>query len=71
MGRTQLITVDECAAELGVTIACIRRWVLERRIAVIKIGRLVKIPQTEVERIVTAGFRPVLRDSRAGRGGRR
>jgi excisionase family DNA binding protein len=67
MTRTELITVNECAAELGVTIACIRRWVLERRIAVVKIGRLVKIPQTEIERIVTEGFRPVHPEQLRGR----
>jgi excisionase family DNA binding protein len=56
-----LLNVDEFAEELGVTIACIRRWVLERRISTVKVGRRVKIPRSEAERIIEVGFRPATR----------
>lgn len=53
----KLLTISQFALELGVTNSCIRRWVLERRVSVVKIGRLVRIPATEFDRIVTEGTR--------------
>jgi excisionase family DNA binding protein len=55
-----LLTVRQVAERLGVTEAAIRRWLLERRIASVKIGRrLIRIPSSEINRIVDTGFRPV------------
>jgi len=56
--KKRLLSVPEFAAELGPTPACIRRWLLERRIASVKLGRLVRIPASELERIIEEGFRP-------------
>jgi len=53
----KLLTISQFALELGVTNSCIRRWVLERRVSVVKIGRLVRIPATEFDRIVAEGTR--------------
>ena len=55
----QLLTVHSFAKALNVTPACIRRWILERKIATVKLGRLVRIPESEVNRIVEQGLRPV------------
>ena len=54
----QLLTVQAFAKALNVTPACIRRWILERKIATVKLGRLVRIPADEVLRIVEQGLRP-------------
>ncbi len=54
----KLLTVSEFAQALGVTQACCRRWLLDRKIASVKVGRLIRIPAVEVERIVQEGFRP-------------
>jgi excisionase family DNA binding protein len=54
----KLLKISEFASRLGVTQSCIRRWVLERRVATVKVGRLIRIPETEAERIVEAGLRP-------------
>ncbi len=54
----KLLSVPEFAEVLGVTIACVRRWLLERRITFTKIGRLVRIPASEVERLVADGMSP-------------
>jgi excisionase family DNA binding protein len=62
-----LMTVPQFAEALGVTPACIRRWVLERRVASIKLGRLVRIPQQEAVRIIEAGLRPVRSAKPAGK----
>jgi excisionase family DNA binding protein len=53
-----LLRVGEFASILGVTPACVRRWLLERKISSTRIGRLVRIPSSEVQRIVDSGFRP-------------
>jgi excisionase family DNA binding protein len=54
----KLLSIPQFAEQLGVTDSCIRRWILERRVGVIKVGRLVRIPATEFERIVAEGTRP-------------
>jgi excisionase family DNA binding protein len=53
-----LLRVNEFAELLDVTPAAIRRWLLERKIASIRIGRLVRIPREEATRLIAAGFRP-------------
>jgi len=53
----KLLNIQQFAELLGVTPSCIRRWIFERRISVVKVGRLVRIPITEAERIVQDGLR--------------
>ncbi len=53
----KLLDIPQFADLLGVSRACVRRWVLERRVSIVKIGRLVRIPTSEYERIVTEGTR--------------
>jgi excisionase family DNA binding protein len=52
-----LMSVPQFADALGVTSACIRRWILERKIATVKLGRLVRIPSSEAERLISSGLR--------------
>ena len=52
------LTVKECADALGCTEACVRRWILLRKIASYSVGRLVRIAESEVERILREGFVP-------------
>jgi excisionase family DNA binding protein len=59
MNQTQrLLTVPEFAERIGVTSACVRRWVLERRVTSIKLGRCVRIQPEEALRLIEAGVRP-------------
>jgi excisionase family DNA binding protein len=57
---SELLTVREFAAALKVTQACVRRWLLERRINSVRVGRLVRIPRQELGRIIQEGLRPAL-----------
>ena len=53
-----LLSVQEFSDALNITVACARRWILERRVATVKLGRLIRIPASEVERLVESGLRP-------------
>ena len=52
------LQVDEFAEALGITPACVRRWLLERKINSVRVGRLVRIPASEVDRIIESDSRP-------------
>jgi excisionase family DNA binding protein len=54
----KLLSIVEFAEALGVTVACCRRWILERRVTFTKIGRLVRIPAAEVDRLIAEGLHP-------------
>jgi len=53
-----LLSVPQVAERLNVTKSCVRRWILERRLAVVKVGRLVRVPLSEVGRLIDSGLRP-------------
>jgi excisionase family DNA binding protein len=53
-----LLSVPEFASALHITVACARRWILERKITTVKLGRLIRIPMGEVNRLIEAGTRP-------------
>jgi excisionase family DNA binding protein len=59
--QMKLLSIPQFAEELGVTVACIRRWLLERKIASVRLGRLVRIPAEERDRLIEQGFRPAKR----------
>jgi excisionase family DNA binding protein len=56
--RDPLLTVEEFADELRVTRACVRKWILTRKVGVVKVGRLVRLRSSELRRIVDEGSRP-------------
>ena len=56
--RDPLLTVEEFADELRVTRACVRKWILTRRVGVVKVGRLVRLRSSELRRIISEGSRP-------------
>ena len=62
-----LLTIQEFAERIGVTAACVRRWVLERRVTSIKLGRCVRIQPEEALRLIEAGLRPARSSKRGGR----
>jgi excisionase family DNA binding protein len=57
---SDLLTVEEFAAALRVKPSCIRRWAREAKVTVVHVGRLVRIPASEIERIISAGTRPAV-----------
>jgi excisionase family DNA binding protein len=60
--QTALLSIPEFANALGVKRSCIRRWVLMRKITIFKVGRLVRVPSTELDRLLAEGLRPARRE---------
>jgi excisionase family DNA binding protein len=58
---SRLLTIPEFAAALRVKSSCVRRWVSESKITFVHIGRLVRIPASEVERMISIGIHPATR----------
>jgi excisionase family DNA binding protein len=51
-------TVKQAAVELNVSVSTIRSWVGQRRIGSVRLGRAVRIPPTEIARLLETGFIP-------------
>ena len=65
---TKLITIREAANRLGLKESTIRKYILKRQIAYVKPSvRAVRIPIEELERILSAGLRPVIPQVEAAR----
>jgi excisionase family DNA binding protein len=54
----QLMTVNEAAAELSVSPLTLRDWIWRRKIGVTRIGRCVRVPSHEIQRLIESGFVP-------------
>ena len=54
----KLINLSQVAEILSCTLSAVRRWRRENRITTVKIGRLVRVDENEVDRIAREGLRP-------------
>jgi excisionase family DNA binding protein len=52
---TKLLTVQEAADQLGTSVRFVRRLIAERRIAYVRVGRHIRIAETDLARFVAAG----------------
>jgi excisionase family DNA binding protein len=50
-----LLTVEQAAERLGTSERFVRRLIAERRIAYVKLGRYVRIPEPDLINFVTTG----------------
>ncbi len=64
--RERLLSVGEVAQVLGVTVSAVRRWLLESKLIRVKLGRLVRIPESEIDRLIAEGMRPAKSIKRGG-----
>lgn len=55
--KREFYRAEEVAERLGVKVSTVRRWIFDRRLTVIKFGRAVRIPESEVERMIEMGTR--------------
>jgi excisionase family DNA binding protein len=61
---TELLSVEQAADRLNVTVRFIRRLVAERRIAVYRIGRHVRLRADDIEAFIAAARREAIRRRR-------
>lgn len=62
MTDEQLLTVEVAAQRLSVKTSTMRKWVFTRRIPIVKIGRCVRVRESDVSALIRDGLRPALRD---------
>jgi excisionase family DNA binding protein len=60
MSDTRLLTLEQAAEQLGLKPVTLRMWASARKIARVKIGRTVRIPESEVKKIIERGLIPAL-----------
>ena len=66
--QTVLLRINTFCAALEIKEATARKWLQERRIASVKVGsRAVRIPRSEVGRIIREGFRPARVRAQSGK----
>jgi excisionase family DNA binding protein len=51
-------TVDQTATALNLSKACIRAWIAQGRIAYLRLGRAIRIPASEIQRLLDHGTVP-------------
>jgi excisionase family DNA binding protein len=51
-------TVEQAAAELNLSRATIRAWIAQRRLGHVRLGRAVRIPAQEIQRLLEVGYVP-------------
>ena len=61
-----MLSVKQAAERLGLKPATLRAWIAQRRIGICRLGRAVRIPLEEIERLIAEGTIP----ARAPRNGR-
>lgn len=55
-------TIAEAATELGLSVHTIRNWVAARRIAHIRLGRAIRIPASEISRLIEENTVPAIKE---------
>ena len=66
MGRP--LTVRETAGALSLSESTIRSWLAQRRLGFVRLGRAIRIPVEEINRVLAQGAVPA-KERRDGRGG--
>lgn len=54
----QLLTIDQLAEQLGITVRHVRRLIAERRVPYLKVGKLVRFDPAEIAGWLDAARRP-------------
>jgi excisionase family DNA binding protein len=61
MATVKLMKVPEAAAMLALSQKTVWQWIGERRIGVVRLGRAVRVPQSEIDRLMEEGSTPARR----------
>ena len=52
----QLLTVEEAAGLLSCSEAAVRKWISQGRLAKVKVGRLTRLRESDVESLINDGL---------------
>jgi excisionase family DNA binding protein len=66
LAMEQLLTVKEAAERLACTEAAVRKWLYARRLPAVRVGRLVRLRESDLEEAMKKGLGPPM----AGRNSR-
>jgi excisionase family DNA binding protein len=58
MDRDNLMSVKQAATRLQCSVPFLRKWIREGRISAVRIGRLVRLRQEDVDAWIRVGFKP-------------
>ena len=53
-----MLKIPDAAERLGIQSSTVRNWVMKRKIGYVRVGGAIRIPLTEVERILESGWVP-------------
>ena len=56
----RLLTLMECEARTGRKVSTWRKAIAQRKIAFVRLGRSVRIPEEVIEQMIAQGYRPAL-----------
>ncbi len=57
----RLLSISEAASRLGVKESTLRKWRFTRSISVVRVGaRAIRVPESEVARLIEEGRQPAL-----------
>ena len=70
-GNDKLLTVEAAAERLGTSVRFVRRLIAERRIAFVKLGRHVRIAESDIAAFIESGRVPAITPSEIWRRARR
>ncbi len=58
MQSEQLLRIPEVAEQLTLRPVTIRAWLARRKLSFVRVGRSIRIPRSEVDRVLTEGTVP-------------
>jgi excisionase family DNA binding protein len=58
----RMLGVPDAADRLGLSTLTVYKWIANRRIGCVRLGRAVRIPESEVSRLIEVGTRPARRE---------
>jgi excisionase family DNA binding protein len=59
----QLHRVQQAAEQWNVSVKTAWNWIAQGRVGVVRLGRAVRIPQEEIDRLIEEGFTPARRNA--------
>ena len=57
-------TIRQAAEELNLSVHTVRNWIFQRHIGHVRLGRSIRIPASEIQRLVEQGTVPARRKER-------